>query len=87
MGGITLNKVADKLRRLGEERQIILITHWPALAAAASRHFQVRKEVREGETYTVCRRLSGEEVLEEIARMGGGGAQGLALARELRPTR
>lgn len=87
VGGITLNKVADKLRRLGEERQIILITHWPALAAAASRHFQVRKEVREGETYTVCRRLSGEEVLEEIARMGGGGAQGLALARELRPTR
>ncbi|MCL1916455.1 MAG: AAA family ATPase [Desulfovibrionaceae bacterium] len=83
VGGITLNKVAEKLRRLGEERQIILITHWPGLAATAGRHFQVSKEVREGETYTLCRRLDKPEVLEELARMGGGGGQGLALAREL----
>lgn len=83
VGGITLNKVADKLCRLGESRQIILITHWPGLAATARRHFFVKKEVLEGETYTRCHQLKGEEVLDEIARMGGGGEQGLALAREL----
>ncbi|MDR2050542.1 MAG: AAA family ATPase [Deltaproteobacteria bacterium] len=83
VGGITLNKVADKLRRLGSERQIILITHWPSLAAVAGRHFQVRKDVRDGETYTSCRRLSGQDVFEELARMGGGGEQGRALAKEL----
>ncbi len=83
VGGITLNKVADKLRRLGEERQIILISHWPSLAATAKRHFFVKKEVVEGETYTRCFRLEGSEVLDEIARMAGGGEQGRALAREL----
>ncbi|MDL2313843.1 AAA family ATPase [Desulfovibrio sp. OttesenSCG-928-C14] len=83
VGGITLNKVAEKLRRLGGERQLILITHWPVLAASSDRHFLVRKEVREGETYTVCERLAGQAVGEEIARMAGGGEQGRALAREL----
>lgn len=83
VGGITLNRVADKLRRLGEDRQIILITHWPSLAATARRHFFVKKEVIDGETYTRCHQLKNEEVLDEIARMGGGGEQGFALAREL----
>lgn len=83
VGGITLNKVADKLRCLGEDRQIILISHWPSLAATAKRHFFVEKEVLDEETYTRCNQLKGEEVLNEIARMGGGGEQGMALAREL----
>lgn len=83
VGGITLNKVADKLRRLGQDRQIILISHWPSLAATAERHFFVKKEVVDGETYTSCHQLKDGEVLGEIARMGGGGEQGMALAREL----
>ncbi|MDR2891826.1 MAG: AAA family ATPase [Deltaproteobacteria bacterium] len=83
VGGITLNKVADKLRDLGTRRQLILITHWPSLAAGASRHFLVRKEVLDGETYTRCTRLAGAEVEGEIARMAGGGEQGRVLAREL----
>ncbi|MDL2285156.1 AAA family ATPase [Desulfovibrio sp. OttesenSCG-928-F07] len=83
VGGITLNKVADKLRKLGAARQMILISHWPSLAATANRHFFVKKEVIEGETYTRCYRLEGQDVVNEIARMGGGGEQGMALAREL----
>lgn len=83
VGGITLNKVADKLRRLGLDRQVILITHWPNLAATARRHFLVEKEVLDGETYTRCRQLGGAEVLDEIARMAGGGEQGMALATNL----
>lgn len=83
VGGITLNKVADKLRRLGDDRQVILISHWPMLAATARRHFFVEKEIAGGETYTRCKQLKGDEVLNEIARMGGGGEQGMALAREL----
>ncbi|MDR2825162.1 MAG: AAA family ATPase [Deltaproteobacteria bacterium] len=83
VGGMTLNKVADKLRELGAERQLILITHWPNLAAKAKRHFFVQKEVIAGDTFTRCKRLEGASVAEEIARMGGGGEQGKALAREL----
>jgi DNA repair protein RecN (Recombination protein N) len=83
VGGITLNKVADKLHELGAERQLILITHWPNLAAKAGRHFLVRKEVLGGDTFTRCVRLEGEAVAEELARMGGGGEQGRVLARGL----
>ncbi|MDR1126020.1 MAG: AAA family ATPase [Deltaproteobacteria bacterium] len=83
VGGITLNKLGDKLRELGRERQMLLITHWPSLAAGAGRHFLVRKEVLDGDTFTRCRRLEGGEVSEEIARMAGGGAQGRVLAKEL----
>lgn len=84
VGGITLNKLGDKLRELGRERQMLLITHWPSLAAGAGRHFLVRKEVIGGDTFTRCRRLEGAEVGEEIARMAGGGEQGKALAESLR---
>jgi DNA repair protein RecN (Recombination protein N) len=83
VGGMTLNKVADTLYELGTERQLILITHWPNLAARAGRHFVVRKEVLAGDTFTRCVRLEGPAVAEELARMGGGGAQGRILAKEL----
>jgi DNA repair protein RecN (Recombination protein N) len=83
VGGITLNKLADKLYELGAERQLILITHWPNLAAKAGRHFLVRKEVVGGDTFTRCERLEGPAVAEELARMGGGGEQGRVLARGL----
>lgn len=83
VGGITLNKVGEKLRSLGDERQMLLITHWPNLAAKADRHFFIQKQVLDGETYTNCKRLDDKEIMEEITRMGGGGEQGKSLAREL----
>ncbi len=71
VGGMTLNKVAEKLTRLGEKRQMLLITHWPKLAATAQNHFFVRKEVREGETFTLCTRLDAEGRDKELLRMAG----------------
>lgn len=83
VGGLTLNKVADKLQELGRTRQMLLITHWPMLAAKADRHFFIRKDVIEGETYTRCMPLDEKGVMAELERMAGGGEQGRALAREL----
>ncbi len=83
VGGLTLNRVSDRLAALAERRQVILITHWPQLAARAGRHFQVSKEVADNATFTLCRRLDGEEIRLELARMAGGGGQGEAMAREL----
>lgn len=83
VGGLTLNKLADKLEALGAERQIILITHWPQLAARASKHFHISKEVREGNTYTLCQPLDQEQIKMEIARMAGGGREGQAMAENL----
>jgi DNA repair protein RecN (Recombination protein N) len=83
VGGLTLNKVADRLQQLSERQQVILITHWPQLAARAERHFVVSKEVVDGETYTRCTRLAPQEKYQELARMAGGGEQGKAMASRL----
>lgn len=71
VGGLTLNRVAESLGRLASTRQMLLITHWPQLAARAERHFTVQKDVRDGQTYTRCIRLEREAIAGELARMAG----------------
>lgn len=83
VGGLTLNKLAEKLNALAEQHQMLLITHWPQLAARARKHFQISKVVREEATFTLCTPLDGPARHAELARMAGGGPQGEALARSL----
>ena len=83
IGGVTLVRVGQRLRELAKDRQMLLITHWPQLAALAARHFLVRKEVTENQTETTCHSLEGQALRLELARMAGGGDQGRALAEEL----
>lgn len=83
IGGLTLTRVAQRLQELSGQQQVILITHWPQLAAKAARHFQVRKSVEHGTTTTTCLRLKPDEVFAELSRMAGGGEHGAALAKEL----
>lgn len=83
VGGLTLGALADKLADLATRQQVLVITHWPQLASRAGRHFTIAKEVREGETYTVCNCLEADEVRDELTRMAGGGEQGRAMATEL----
>ena len=83
IGGLTLTRVGERLRELARHRQMLVITHWPQLAALAQRHFLVNKQVQHGQTETTCRDLEGEDLRQELSRMGGGGDQGRALADEL----
>lgn len=83
IGGLILGQVGRRISELADKQQIILITHWPQLAANAGRHFHVHKEVLDRETYTRCRQLSPGEIQEELARMAGGGEQGRIVADQL----
>lgn len=83
VGGLTLNKLADKLVNLAKRNQVILITHWPQLAARAQKHFNIVKIVKAGQTFTLCSPLAQPERKEELARMAGGGKEGLAMADTL----
>jgi DNA repair protein RecN (Recombination protein N) len=83
IGGMILNTVGERIRDLAMRQQVILVTHWPQLARHGQRHFRVTKEVRDAETFTLCERIAGQEVLEELARMSGGD-QGLELASRLK---
>jgi len=71
VGGITLNRVADRLSSLAEKRQMLLITHWPQLAARGKNHFQISKECTETETFSRCVRLDAKAIKEELSRMAG----------------
>jgi DNA repair protein RecN (Recombination protein N) len=73
IGGHTLTRVGERLRTLASRQQMILITHWPQLARLADRHFQVRKEVTDGLTFTGCARLDAAAIEAELSRMNGGG--------------
>ncbi|MDD3313738.1 AAA family ATPase [Pseudodesulfovibrio sp.] len=83
IGGLTLGAVGKKLRALADRQQVLLITHWPQLAGQADRHFLIRKDVVDDETFTRCHRLGPGEIRAELSRMAGGGEQGDALAEKL----
>lgn len=83
VGGLTLNKLAEKLENLAKQRQMLVITHWPQLAARAQKHFQISKTIRDNATFTTCIPLDARQRHAELVRMAGGGQQGEALAASL----
>ena len=83
VGGLSLNKLAEKLENLATQRQMLVITHWPQLAARAQKHFQISKTIRDNATFTTCVPLDARQRHAELVRMAGGGQQGEALAASL----
>jgi DNA repair protein RecN (Recombination protein N) len=84
VGGEIAHSIGTKMRSLGENRQVIAITHMPQVAASAGRHFHVSKAVTEGRTRTSLTEVSGENRIEELARMLGGRTKSaIEHAREL----
>ncbi|MBJ7457851.1 MAG: DNA repair protein RecN [Thermoleophilaceae bacterium] len=74
IGGHTARAVGEQLRALGQERQVICITHLPQVAAAAESHFRIEKSAGEGAARTEVLRLSDKEVVNELCRMLGADA-------------
>ena len=72
VGGKTARAVGERLRVLGEDRQVLCITHLPQVASLAGTHFTLEKDVSGERASASVRRLDGEDVVEEIRRMLGG---------------
>src|SRR5213083_2766249 len=72
VGGEIAHAVGAKMQTLGRDHQVICITHLPQVAATASAHFVVTKDVSRGRTFSNLREVSGKARREEIARMLGG---------------
>ena len=72
IGGNTARVVGERLRALGEGRQVLCITHLPQVASLAEVHFRLEKAVAGGQAVASVERLDGEAVVEEIRRMLGG---------------
>ncbi len=81
IGGHTARAVGEKLRALGQARQVVCITHLPQIAALADRHFCIEKEAGGELARTTVAELGSDDVVEELCRMLGAEA-GDAGARE-----
>lgn len=83
VSGSAAQKIADKLKAIGREKQVICITHLPQLAAAADNHFLIVKNVDGELASTSLEELDMNGRVQELARIVGGGAAGEEYAREM----
>ncbi|WP_169542805.1 DNA repair protein RecN [Sneathiella aquimaris] len=72
VGGATADAVGERLSRLSDELQVLVITHSPQVAAAGAAHWNIRKSGSDGSTRTSVDRLDETQRAEEIARMLSG---------------
>lgn len=72
IGGGVAEVVGRLLRELGNQRQVLCVTHLPQVAARAHWQWQVSKEVEREQLRSRVVVLDGEARVEEIARMLGG---------------
>ncbi len=73
IGGGVAEVVGRLLKRLGQDRQVLCVTHLPQVASQATQHFQVSKgTLDDGKTVSRIAPLSTSSRVEEIARMLGG---------------
>ena len=72
VGGAVASAIGERLSRLAEQSQVLVVTHSPQVAARASHHYRIEKSHGDVGTRTTVRRLSEEERREEIARMLSG---------------
>jgi DNA repair protein RecN (Recombination protein N) len=84
VGGKTARAVGERLRALGEGRQVLCITHLPQVASLAETHFTLEKDLSGKRATAAVRRLDGESVVEEIRRMLGGERSDEAATRHAR---
>ena len=72
VSGRAAQKVAEKLRSVAANKQVLCVTHLPQLAALASTHLLIDKQERSGRTYTTVTPLDFEGRKKELARIIGG---------------
>lgn len=72
IGGGVAEVVGRLLKRLGQNRQVLCVTHLPQVASQANQHLQVSKFNAGGTTVSRIDALDAKARVEEIARMLGG---------------
>lgn len=72
VSGEVSNRIAEVMRSMSENMQVITITHLPQVAAKGQHHYKVYKEERQGGISSNIRLLNEDERLVELAEMLGG---------------
>ena len=72
VGGVTAQKMAEKIAAIATVGQVLCITHLPQIAAFADNHIYIEKRSSEGRTATVLAVLDYNQRLTELVRMTAG---------------
>jgi DNA repair protein RecN (Recombination protein N) len=72
VGGAVAETVGRLLKQLGQDRQVMAVTHLPQVAACADHHLLVSKQLQDKATTSSVAAVRGEQRVGEIARMLGG---------------
>ena len=72
VSGRAAQKVAEKLRSVAKNKQVLCVTHLPQIAALGETHLLIAKSERDGRTYTTVTPLDLEGRKSELARIIGG---------------
>jgi DNA repair protein RecN (Recombination protein N) len=86
IGGATADIVGQLLRKLGNQGQVICVTHLPQVASKAHEHLEVHKDVDSSSAQSTLSKLNKNERIQEVARMMGGvnlTQQTISLAEEM----
>lgn len=74
VGGAVASAIGERLSRLSQRSQLLVVTHSPQVAARAQHHYRIEKSHGADGTRTTVRKLDQAERREEIARMLSGAA-------------
>jgi DNA repair protein RecN (Recombination protein N) len=74
VGGAVAHAVGERLARLADRVQVLVVTHSPQVAARGQHHWQITKAQLAETTRIAVARLDGAGRREEIARMLAGAA-------------
>lgn len=72
ISGITAGKVAEKMRVIATNRQVLCITHLAQIAAMSDAHYLIEKSSEKNTTHTRIEELTEEQSVQELARLLGG---------------
>ena len=72
IGGAVSTAVGIRLRQLGNNRQVLVVTHSPQVAVLGNDHYLVKKVIKEENTKIFIERLEYNDKVQEIARMLSG---------------
>ena len=72
VSGETAGKIGDILKEMGQNMQVIAISHLPQIASQGKTHLKVRKEVADGKTETKIEYLNKDQRIDELARLLSG---------------
>ena len=72
VSGRAAHKVAQKLKSVAKNKQVLCVTHLPQIAALSDTHMLIAKSEHSGRTYTTVTPLDHRGRMEELARIIGG---------------